>query len=726
MIGILAEKPSQMRNMAKAFGGVTGTFAGENYRLCAAAGHLYEMKDPSDMVPADMHDRIKSWDVSYLPWDETKFRWDYTTKKGASATLKSIKSALESCDEICVGGDFDPSGEGFGLQWEIFTKLGLHPKKWSRMHFEDESAPALQKAFKNRITYARLEDSPEYKKYDLRSKWDLLSMQFTRIATSFSGNRSVLREGRLKSAMTLLVGQEEDAVASYKKIPSYCNQFTDENGVKYKSKDEPMYKTKEEVPQKYKPSPVTVDSRTKKSTPPPKLLDLSALSGILSGRGFKPKQVLSVYQKMYEAQVVSYPRTEDKKITPEQFNELLPKVDAIAKVVGIDTSLLTHRTMRKTHIATGMAHGANRPGPNVPASLSAVESTYGKVGAAIYDLLAKSFLTMFGEDYEYISESGHVTDYPKFIGTCQIPVKQGYKAIFNDKDDDSEDDVNTKGLGKNATPFVAEIIPPKPPAPTIKWLIKQLEKKDIGTGATRTSTIAEITNEKSKYPLMTETKGKLALTMTGKQSYKLLPGTYIGNLDVTKRLFDDMNAVADGKKDTKQLLHDVQNMVIHDRDVMKTNSAKMRKDLGITMSEEFPEKKEKVTGALPDGTQVRFNRQWGGHTFTDDEVNALLDGKQISFTANKKAGGTFIATGKLEQQQYNGHDFWGFKLLPREGVPDQWSGHKFTETEKNMLEAGQPVHLADCVSRKTGNAFECDVTYDVDENGNKRIIPSFA
>lgn len=76
---------------------------------------------------------------------------------------------------------------------------------------------------------------------------------------------------------------------------------------------------------------------------------------------------------MYENQIVSYPRTEDMEVTPEQFGELLPLVDKIAGVVGVDTSLLSHRTARKTHVKEGGAHGANRPGINVPESLAELE-----------------------------------------------------------------------------------------------------------------------------------------------------------------------------------------------------------------------------------------------------------------------------------------------------------------------------------------------------------------
>lgn len=50
---------------------------------------------------------------------------------------------------------------------------------------------------------------------------------------------------------------------------------------------------------------------------------------------------------MYEDDYVSYPRTEDTKVDQKDFDELLPLVDSIANVVGIDKSLLTHRTARK-------------------------------------------------------------------------------------------------------------------------------------------------------------------------------------------------------------------------------------------------------------------------------------------------------------------------------------------------------------------------------------------
>ena len=127
---------------------------------------------------------------------------------------------------------------------------------------------------------------------------------------------------------------------------------------------------------------------------------------------------------MYEAGIVSYPRTEDKCITIDQFNQLLPFVDSIARVVGVDTSLLTHRAPRKTHIKKGMAHGANRPGLTVPKSLSEL-GKYGAGAEEIYTILAKNYLATLCENFVYESQKGHLAKYPEFKGSATVGLSNG-------------------------------------------------------------------------------------------------------------------------------------------------------------------------------------------------------------------------------------------------------------------------------------------------------------
>ncbi len=134
--------------------------------------------------------------------------------------------------------------------------------------------------------------------------------------------------------------------------------------------------------------------------------------------------------------------------------------------------------------------------------------------------------------------------------------------------------------------------------------------------------------------------------------------------------------------------------------------------------------KEKVTGVyLPTAAQVSFNKVWGGHTFTDAEVQKLLAGEVVSFPAVAKSGNNYTATGKLQEQEFNGNKFWGFALV-QDSVPVSWSGHTFTEQERETLANGGSIYVQDCVSSKSGKNFACTLSWG-EENGRKRLIPTF-
>lgn len=733
-VGILTEKPSAARNFAKALGGQTGTYNGENYVIAFARGHLFELKQPVDQVDPSKRTQYASWALSDLPWDVNDLAFEREKKDGVSKLLSDIRTAFRSCDEICVACDVDPSGEGFLLAWEIIAALGLNTKPISRMYFTDEAPASIKKAFTSRKRLTSMEDHDEYRMAWLRSRWDFLSMQWTRVASQLAGQRTVLRQGRLKSAMTVLVGDQLKAHKSWKKVPFYEPRFRDENGVMYSDPEAQRCAREADVDLSgLHASSVTVDSKTMKRSGPPRMLDLAGLSALLSAKGVKAAEVLKIYQKMYEAQVVSYPRTEDKHVTKEQFAELVSNAPAIARAVGIDPALLTHTAARSTHVKNSGAHGANRPGPNVPQSLVDVEAKYGKTGAMIYELLARSALAVLAEDYEYESQKGHVTDFPSYTGSCSVPKKPGWKAVLGSASmaDDDDNENNVTGLGTQATPFVHEGVPPRPAAPTVKWLMKQLEKRDVGTGATRTSTFAEVSSSKARYPLMSETRGKINLTEHGEMSYRLLPGTHIGDLTITERVFSDMKAVAKGQKNADDVLAEVAGLITDDIAVMTANAQTMRKELGMS---DYVEKEYFEGTWVPANKHVRFNRTWSGHRFTDQECMDLLSGKDIEITAtSKKTGNDFSVVGALEESEFKGRKFVGFKAdfskptaAAKKGVaPKSMLGVKLTDEQRQQIEAGKKVLIKGMKSKKTGKTFDAYLSLEDKPDGTRGIAFSF-
>lgn len=733
-VGILAEKPSAARNFAKALGGQSGTYNGEDYVIAFARGHLFELKQPVDQVAPAKRERYGSWALKDLPWDPNDFAFEREKKKDTSKLLSDIKKTLSSCDSIAVCTDLDPSGEGFLLAWEVISELGLAHKPIYRMYFTDESPASIQKAFVSRKRITSPEDHDEYRMAWLRSRWDFLSMQWTRIASELVDKRAIVRQGRLKSAMTVLVGDQLKAHQSWKKIPFYEPRFRDENGVMYVDPDATRCARESDVDLSgLHASSVTVDSTTMKRSGPPRMLDLAGLSALLSAKGVKAAEVLKIYQKMYEAQVVSYPRTEDKHVTKEQFAELVRNAPAIARAVGIDPSLLTHTAARSTHVKDSGAHGANRPGPVVPSSLAEVESKYGKTGAMIYELLARSALAVLAEDYEYEAQKGHVTDFPAYVGSCSVPKKQGWKAVLGGASmaDDDDDANNGAGLGTQAKPFVHEGVPPRPAAPTVKWLMKQLEKRDVGTGATRTSTFAEVSSSKSRYPLMDETKGRITLTETGEISYRLLPGTHIGDLSITERVFSDMKAVAKGEKQADDVLAEVARLVTDDIAVMTANAQTMRKDLGMG---DYAEKEYFEGTWEKTGAHVRFNRTWSGHRFTDQECMDLLTGKDIEITAtSKRTGDDFTVIGSFGEYEFEGRKCIGFipdftkptSAAKRGVAPKSMLGVKLTDEQREKIEAGEKVKVSGMKSKKSGKNFDAYLFLEDKPDGTRGIAFSF-
>lgn len=732
-VGILTEKPSAARNFAKALGGQSGTCNGESYVIAFARGHLFELKQPVDQVDPSKRAKYASWSLSELPWDVNDFAFEREKKKDTSKLLADIKKTLGSCDELAIATDSDVSGEGGLLAWEIISELGLDHKPISRMYFTDESPASIKKAFVSRKRLTSMEDHDEYRMAWLRSRWDFLSMQWTRIASELVDKRAIVRQGRLKSAMIVLVGDQLKAHNEWKKVPFYEPRFRDENGVMYIDPDAQRFAHESDVDLSgLHASSVTVDSKTMKRSGPPRMLDLAGLSALLSAKGVKAAEVLKIYQKMYESQVVSYPRTEDKHVTKEQYAELVRNAPAIARAVGIDPSLLTHTAARSTHVKDSGAHGANRPGPNIPSSLAEVESKYGKTGAMIYELLARSALAVLAEDYEYEAQKGHVTDFPAYVGSCSVPKKQGWKAVLGDAsmaDDDDENDVT--GLGTQAQPFVHEGVPSQPVAPTVKWLMKQLERRDVGTGATRTSTFAEVSSSKARYPLMDETKGRITLTETGEISYRLLPGTHIGDLAITERVFSDMKAVAKGEKQADDVLAEVARLVTDDIAVMTANAQTMRKDLGMG---DYVEKEYFEGTWEKTGVHVRFNRTWSGHRFTDQECMDLLVGKDIEITAtSKRTGDDFTVIGSFGEYEFEGRKCIGFipdftkptSAAKRGVAPKSMLGVKLTDEQREKIEAGEKVKVSGMKSKKSGKNFDAYLFLEDKPDGTRGIAFSF-
>ena len=305
--------------------------------------------------------------------------------------------------------------------------------------------------------------------------------------------------------------------------------------------------------------------------------------------------------------------------------------------------------------------------------------------------------------------------------------KYGFKAIFNNDDDDES--LSGKSIGYEASRFVHEGFPPKPTQPSVKWLMKQLDKHEVGTGATRTSTLADVTSGKTA--LMRDTRGKLSLTDSGERSYMLLPGTEIGDLTMTERLFTNMKRVEKGEVTPEQVIGEVARLVLHDIKVMEENSKKIKDKLGVKADMAY-ETKEKYEGTWK-GKQVSFTRKWRTHRFTDDECARLCNGEKIQVELMSKNNTPYKIEGELQEQSFTNDsgkkiNFVGFKdlgFVQNDLVPVSWCNHRFTEDERILLEGGKEVYIEVSFQRQAILLMLPFLTVLIQKQGEKELYLSF-
>ncbi|MDR0594183.1 MAG: hypothetical protein LBG60_13220 [Bifidobacteriaceae bacterium] len=704
---IVAEKPSAARAFEAALGGRRGKLADRRtFEIANLRGHLYEHKAPMCQPRPGSAQSIRklggkgigNWvadpdaNPDRLPWNHREFLWSREPKTDVTRELAELRRAMAAPDlvEIMCATDLDPTGEGGLLFEEVATELGWvdqlgHIAKpgavITRAVFHDESPAALRQAVKNagrQVIASKtvsLYDWDEYRKAVSRARLDYLSQQYVQISTMACGNQVVLRQGRLKSAMLVLIADQQAAHDGHVKQVFYADQLVDENGVVYThplqpgrltlDKDDPALKARLAVLRDGEPWPVKETSRTRKRSAPPRLLDLSALAGKLSHLG-SAEQVLSVYQKMYEAGVVSYPRTEDKHVTPDQFRALLANSAYIASVVGVDDGLLTRTSPRPTHVKDSGAHGANRPGPNVPESMGQVRARFGPLGAAIYDLVARHALAMLAEDYIYTQVAAVAgPNAPDGPYEAKIDIAPhlgspdwGWREVIGI-------DPKTRPSvwpGRRATARLGQHVPKRPNAPTVAWLMAELTRRDIGTGSTRVSTLSAVVKQSSaKTPaLVEEARGKLTLTEAGQLAQTVIRDTALGDLDTTKRIQDQL-AVLAKSGDLDAFLDQMAAWVRADAPKILAAA----KNAGLTPA---PDRHhgQWVDPATGKTHQVSFPKQAMGFAITDQKAGRLLAGQAVTWSnAQSKAGNIYAVKLRLDHQEFNGRRFVGLSVVER-------------------------------------------------------------
>lgn len=443
---IIAEKPSVGREIAKVFGATNkkdGYIEGKGYTFTWAFGHLLQLAAPQEYG-------YYGWNVQNLPMLPQKFKLSIRKVKskdgmiedpGVRKQLDIIKALFDEATEIIVATDAGREGELIFRYIYYYLKC---KKPFKRLWISSQTDAAIKDGFRNLkpgTDYDTLFNSAHCRS---QSDW-LVGMNATQALSLSSGTRSVLSLGRVQTPTLAMICARYLENKNF--VPQTYYQVSiqpDKNGQVFKAISEKNFKTREDaqaVLDLVEPTGIVdnVEAKPRKE-PPPLLHDLSSLQQEANKRkGFTADQTLTLLQNLYESKLVTYPRTGSRYIGDDVFAQV---PGLIAKFTNHDdfgkqATILRDAKLNKRSVNAKKVtdHHAILPTGETPHQLSPDHQ-------AVYDMVAGRMLEAFHQDC--IKEITKITmlSGSKFIASGTVIQTAGWRAVFNDKDEEKKDEEN--------------------------------------------------------------------------------------------------------------------------------------------------------------------------------------------------------------------------------------------------------------------------------------------
>ena len=330
MITIIAEKPSVARQISRVVGATqrkVGYYGGNGYCVTWAFGHLMQLAMPEaygvtgfrretlPIIPKEFQLIIRK----NLKGDE---------ELSLNEQVYTIKNLFEHSEYIIVATDAGREGELIFRY--VYQYLNCHTP-FKRLWICSLTDKAIKEGMDN------LRDGHEYDNLFLAAKarseadW-LVGINATQALTIAAG-KGTYSLGRVQTPTLAMVCRRFLENKNFKPKQFWQMHFTTEGDgktVKFLTADRYHDKTTAgSLYQKLKGHKSVVISKVEckdKTEEPPLLYDLTALQKDANVKyGYTAEQTLSIAQKLYEAKVITYPRTSSRYIPDDVFNEI-PKL----------------------------------------------------------------------------------------------------------------------------------------------------------------------------------------------------------------------------------------------------------------------------------------------------------------------------------------------------------------------------------------------------------------
>ena len=568
---------------------------GENVYVAAAAGHLFTLKQTS---------KEKDYPVLDIAWAPS---YEVGSKSAHTKAYLDLLSEIgKKCDLFINACDFDVEGTVIGTNIIKFIAGDKFAKISKRMKFSTTTTQDLLEAYSNLMP----PDMGNFYAGEARHMLDWLwGINFSRALTRAAVGRSFSKSlsiGRVQGPALAMLSKHELEISRF--VPrAFWRVYALVSGVEFSSSHGDIYEEKaaDEALSKALSSKssgnvekVEHSERSIKPYPP---FDLTSLQLEASRiMHYDPSRTLAIAQSLYERSYISYPRTSSQKLPPalglDKIIKSIEKIPEYKKYVGYLIS--GHRFKPFEGKKSDEAHPAIFPTGEIPRNLTAEEQK-------LYDLIARRFLSCFGEDAQISLEKVTLSfGGEKFSANGHKTLRKGWREAYDFiSDEEKELPSFVQGSKVSSTKIWKKEMQTQPPKRYTKaGLISELEKRDLGTKATRASIIDTLF--KRGY-----VDGQsIKVTQFGLKVYETLSSncSMIVDENTTRKLEKDMEQISFGRKSESDVVEEGKRMLIEALKIFDSNINKISEDLRGAMRENY-----KVLGKCPkDGGDliIRFSR----------------------------------------------------------------------------------------------------------------------
>ena len=451
---------------------------GQDFKVVSCVGHI------SDLPVKELGVDVKN-----------DFKPKYVIPTEKKPIIRDLKKFVKDSDKVWLASDEDREGEA--IAWHLYENLDLANKDYERIVFHEITKNAILNAIESPrdINFNLVNAQQARRVLDRLVGYELSPVLWRKVKAGLSA-------GRVQSVSVRLIVEKEREIKNFTSKSSYklIGVFENEAGVKLKAELNEKYFSVQEVKEFLEKNynsvfnVSSVDQKPAKKSPTPPFTTSTLQQEASRKLGFGVTRTMSTAQKLYEAGLITYMRTDSVTISNDAKTSIVQKIESKYGEDYVNT-----RNYKNKNKSAQEAHEAVRP---TDINVEEITSDYDQ--QRLYQLIWKRTISSQMSDAQIERTVVNINSeaYSQFfVARGEVIKFDGFLRVYNEGTDDEIEEekgvlpVLTIDENLNLLSISSRESFSRPPSRyTEASLVKKLEELGIGRPATYATTISTIQN----------------------------------------------------------------------------------------------------------------------------------------------------------------------------------------------------------------------------------------